>query len=50
MPFSIVKGELARAWSFAKNAQNKEIAHELWRRCVEYSVNIEEDAKVGVEE
>jgi superfamily II DNA or RNA helicase len=50
VPFSIVKGELARAWSFAKNAQNKEISHDLRKPCLEYSVNIEEDAKMGVEE
>ncbi len=50
VPFSIVKGELARAWNFAQNAQNKEIAHELWKKCLEYSVNIQEDAKVGIEE
>ena len=50
IPFSIVKGELARAWNFAQNAQNKEVAHELWKKCVEYSVNIPEDAKVGREE
>lgn len=50
VPFSIVKGELARAWNFARNAQNKEIAHELWKKCREYAVNIEEDAKMGWEE
>lgn len=50
VPFSIVKGELARAWNFARNAQNKEMSHELWKKCLEYAVNIEEDAKVGLEE
>ena len=50
VPFSIVKGELARAWNFARNAQNRDMTHRLWRRCKEYGVDLELDAQLGFEE
>jgi superfamily II DNA or RNA helicase len=50
VPYSIVRGELARAWNFAQNAQNREISHKLWRICMDYGVDIDRDAKLGVEE
>lgn len=49
-PFPIVRGELARAWNFAGQAQNRDITHRLWRMCMEYGVNLELDAKLGLEE
>lgn len=48
--FSIVKSELARAWNFAKNAQNRDVTHELWKICSEYGVDLELDANMGMEE
>jgi superfamily II DNA or RNA helicase len=50
VPYSIVRGELARAWNFAQNAQNREISHNLWRTCTEYGVDFDKDAKLGVED
>ena len=50
VPFSIVRGELARAWNFARNAQNRDMTHRLWRKCMEYGVNLEQDARLGLEE
>lgn len=47
---SIVKGELARAWNFAQNAMNRDVTHELWKICVNYNVDIEIDAKNGIED
>lgn len=49
-PHSIVKGELARAWNFAQNAMNRDVTHELWKICVNYNVDIEIDAKNGIED
>jgi superfamily II DNA or RNA helicase len=45
----IVKGELARAWGFAKFANNKEVSHELWRIATEYGVDVSSDALVSVQ-
>lgn len=50
IPFSIIRSELARAWSFAKNAINREISHDLWEICFKYGVSTTEDAIVGMEE
>ena len=50
VPFSIVRGELARAWNFARNAQNRDMTHRLWRKCMEYGVDLELDAQLGLEE
>jgi hypothetical protein len=50
VPYSIVRGELARAWNFAQNAQNREISHKLWRICMDYGVDFDRDAKLGVED
>ena len=50
IPYSIVRGELARAWDFSKNAMNKDIAHELWRLCLAYNVNIETDLSMSMED
>jgi superfamily II DNA or RNA helicase len=50
VPYSIVRGELARAWNFALNAQNRDISHKLWKICMEYGVDIEKDAKLSFED
>ena len=50
VPYSIVRGELARAWNFALNAQNRDISHKLWKICMEYGVDIEKDARLGFED
>ncbi len=50
MPLSIVRGELARAWNFAGNAQNRDVTHTLWRKCIEYGVDLEVDSQSGLEE
>ncbi len=50
VPFSIVRGELGRAWNFAKNARNRDVTHELWKLCMEYGVNFEADPHIGIED
>ncbi len=50
MPLSIVRSELARAFIFAKNAQNVEVTHRLWKICQRYGVNLEPDSEQGLEE
>ena len=50
VPYSIVRGELARAWNFAQNARNRDISHRLWRICMEYGVDLDRDAKLSVED
>ncbi|MFX0092932.1 MAG: DEAD/DEAH box helicase family protein [Candidatus Hodarchaeota archaeon] len=50
IPFSIIKGELGRAWNFAENARNRDITHELWKLCVKYGVNPNIDPQLGMEE
>jgi len=49
VPYSIIKGELARAWNFAQNAMNKDVAHKLWKICVDYDVDIKLDSISGIE-
>jgi superfamily II DNA or RNA helicase len=49
IPVSIVRGEIARAYRFAKDAENREIRHELWRICQEYHVETNIDAEIGFE-
>jgi superfamily II DNA or RNA helicase len=36
-PFSIVRGEISRAYSFASSAINKDITHRLWRIVQKYN-------------
>jgi superfamily II DNA or RNA helicase len=46
----IVRGELSRAWNFAKNAENSEITHELWKICMMYGVDVAMDEQIGLNE
>jgi len=48
--FSIIRGELARAYIFAKDAINPEITHSLWKICGEYNVHLETDTDMSLEE
>jgi len=50
VPGSIVRGELARAYTFAKDSVNPEVSHRLWRLCKEYGVQPEVDAELSIEE
>jgi superfamily II DNA or RNA helicase len=50
VPVSIVRGEIARAYEFAKLAENSEINHELWKLCMEFNVDIPRDYEIGLEE
>lgn len=50
VPFSIIRSEIGRAWEFAKNAENSEITHELWKLCQEYNVDMVIDSELGLEE
>ncbi len=38
-PYSFVKSEIARAWSFSRNAENAEIKYKLWDICVELDID-----------
>ena len=49
-PGSIVRSELARAYTFAKDAVNPEVSHRLWRLCQEYGVQPEVDSELSFEE
>jgi len=46
----IVRGELARAWNFAKLAENQEITHNLWHIATEYGVDIDSDAQLAFQD
>ncbi|MFQ6060943.1 MAG: DEAD/DEAH box helicase family protein, partial [Thermoplasmata archaeon] len=46
----IVRGELARAWSFADLAENRDVTHQLWRLAKEYGVNLHTDGEISLEE
>jgi superfamily II DNA or RNA helicase len=50
IPYSIVRSEMARAWSFAQNARNREALHGLWEICVKYGVDLDMDAELGMED
>jgi superfamily II DNA or RNA helicase len=50
VPGSIVRGELARAYTFAKDSVNPEVSHRLWRLCQEYGVQPEVDSELSIEE
>lgn len=50
VPISIIRGELARAYEFAKLADNCDVQHKLWEICIEYGVNIDNDYSIGFEE
>ncbi|MCJ7645488.1 DEAD/DEAH box helicase family protein [bacterium] len=47
---SIVRGELARAWTFTQTSNNKDISHELWKVCIKYGVNVGLDREEGIED
>ncbi len=49
-PVSIVRSELARAYTFAQNSLNKEVTHRLWRICQDYDVDLDVDPKIGVQD
>jgi len=49
VPFSLIKGELVRAWEFARNSENKEVTHDLWDLCLKYNVDIGLDGISGEE-
>jgi len=50
VPVSIIRGELARAYEFAKLAENREVIHHLWKLCMEFNVDIPVDYTLGLEE
>jgi len=47
---SLIKNELARAWSFSKNATNQDVTHELWKLCRLYDIDLKENVQIGYEE
>lgn len=49
-PGSIVRSELARAYTFAKDAINPEVSHRLWRLCQDYGVQPGVDSELSIEE
>lgn len=50
LPLSVTRSELARAYKFARNAQNIEVTHRLWKICQEFGVSLEADSEQGLEE
>jgi len=50
IPFSIIRSELARAYTFAGHAENKEITHKLWQVCRQYAVRLDSDPYYALEE
>lgn len=50
IPVSIVRSELARAYEFAKLADNSDVQHRLWKLCMMYSVDLQKDYAMGIEE
>ena len=44
----MVRSELARAWEFAKLADNKDVPHRLWRLCEEDGVDLNSDAQLSI--
>lgn len=46
----IVRGELARAWNFARLADNQEVTHQLWLLAKKYGVNLHMDAEICLDE
>jgi len=46
----VVRSELSRAWNFAKNAENGEITHELWKIGEKYGCNLIIDEQIGLNE
>ena len=49
-PVSIVRSELARAYTFAQNSLNKEVTHRLWRICQDYDVDLDLDPEIGIQD
>lgn len=47
-PLPIVRGEISRAWNFAKNAENSDITHELWKIGNTYGVEFVSDHLIGL--
>ena len=50
VPFSIVKSELSRAYSFAMNSINKDITHSLWKVYEKYGISEKIDAELSLDE
>jgi heat shock protein HspQ len=50
VPFSMIRGELARAYIFAQHAINPEVTHRLWRICMQYGVNLDVDKEMSLQE
>jgi len=50
IPFSIIRSEIARAWDFAQNSQNRDIIHNLWELCLKHKVEIDLDKHSALEE
>jgi superfamily II DNA or RNA helicase len=46
----VVRSELSRAWNFAKNAENSEITHELWKIGTMYGADLDSDEQIGLRE
>jgi len=46
----IVMSELSRAWSFAKNAENSEISHDIWQIGTEYGVDLAMNEQLGLDD
>ena len=46
----VVRSELSRAWNFAKNAENSEITHKLWKIGNIYGADLVSDEKIGLKE
>lgn len=47
-PLPIVRGEISRAWNFAKNAENSDITHEIWKIGNIYGVEFVSDYLIGL--
>ncbi len=43
----IIRSELSRAWNFAKNAENSEITHELWKIGIKYGADLIKDNEIS---
>lgn len=46
----VIKSELSRAWNFAKNANNAEITHELWKIGNIYGADLITDNEIALSE
>ncbi len=44
----VIRSELSRAWNFAKNAENSEITHELWKIGNKYGADLITDEEIAL--